>query len=273
MINEEFNHLPFTIYHLLVIRTQKFGSVHLAFAFLAFSIFFIAFTFLLFHPFTSVQAQERMISENYRIIFGNLNSGAGIPSSDNYILDSTIGQTGPGLYSSTNYRVKAGFQYIHSIIPFSFVISDISIDLGELQPDTFSTATNTLTVSAGGAGAYQVKAAENHPLETASGANQIPDTTCDTSCDETTAAVWTSTSSYGFGFNMTGDDIATDFVNSTYFRQFADESSAESPQTIMTSVNVGRDREATVTYKANISSSQAGGTYQNFVKFTAIPGF
>lgn len=217
-------------------------------------------------------AQERMISENYRIIFGNLNSGAGIPSSDNYFLDSTIGQTAPGLYSSTNYRVKSGFQYIHSIIPFSFAISDFTIEFGTLTPETFATQTNTLTVSSGGAGAYQVLASENNPLQTLA-ANQIPDTNCDTSCSETTAGTWTSTTRYGFGFNMSGNDIPADFSSANHFRQFADESTAESPQVVMSSVNVGRDRQATVTYKVNISDTQAAGRYQNIVTYTAVPGF
>lgn len=37
-----------------------------------------------------ISAQERIESPNYRIIFPNFNSGAGIPSSDNYDLNTTI---------------------------------------------------------------------------------------------------------------------------------------------------------------------------------------
>ena len=146
-------------------------------------------------------------------------------------------------------------------------------NFGTLTPNTPSTSTSTLTVSAGGAGGYSVKASENNPLMTADSADIIIDTLCDATCSETTAGVWTSASKYGFGFNMTGDDIDSDFTDSTYFRQFADRSNAESAQTIMTSANVGRSRTATITYKLNISTLQPAGTYRNVIMYTAIPSY
>jgi hypothetical protein len=203
----------------------------------------------------------------------NFNSGAGIPSSSNYSVSSTIGQTAPGLYSSSGYRVKAGFQYIHSIIPFSFSISSISINFGHLTVGTPSTQTNTLTVSAGGAGGYQVKASENTAPKNLSSNKVIPDTTCDVSCSETTAGVWTSNSTYGFGFNMSGNDIPSDFINTTYYRDFANISLGKSPQVVMSSTYVGTARQSTVTYKINVSATQAAGTYQNVITYTAIPSY
>lgn len=241
------------------------------FTFLSTSSFLILFTILFsFHP---ILAQEKVESDNYIIQFPNFNSGAGIPSSTGYKLDSTLGQGAPGLYSSAGYRVKAGFQYIHSIIPFSFAVSKIQINFGTLTPGTPSTDSSTLTVSAGGAGGYSVKASENNPLKTVDSINTIPDTLCDSTCSETTAAVWTSDTKYGFGFNMTGNDISTDFTNSTYFRQFADRSNSENDAVIMTSSNVGRTRIATITYKINVSDFQPAGTYQNIIEFTAIPSY
>jgi hypothetical protein len=240
--------------------------------FFSFTLSIFILSFFTYFP-NLVLAQSKIESPNYRIQFPNFNSGAGIPTSTNFKLDSTLGQGAPGLYSSAGYRVKAGFQYIHSIIPFSFSISDIQINFGSLTIGTPSTDTSTLTVSAGGAGGYTVKASENNPLKTFNSIDTIPDTLCDTTCSETSAAVWTSNSKYGFGFNMTGDDIPADFTNSTYFRQFADTSNSESKATIMSSVNVGRSRVATITYKVNVSNTQPSGTYQNIIMFTAIPGY
>ena len=37
---------------------------------------------------------------------------------------------------------------------------------------------------------------------------------------------------------MTGSDIPADFINSTYYRPFADLSAPENPATVMTSVDV-----------------------------------
>ncbi|MCM8816616.1 MAG: hypothetical protein NC913_03795 [Candidatus Omnitrophica bacterium] len=237
-----------------------------------FIISLIISTFTTLFP-SLILGQARVESDNFRIEFPNLNSGAGLPTSTNYKLDSTIGQTAPGLYSSTGYKLKAGFQYIHSIIPFSFSISDIRVDFGSIIPSTFFTHQSTITVSSGGAGGYQVKASENHPLQNFSG-NIIPDTTCDNSlCNQDQAQQWTQTNKYGFGFNMTGDDIPSDFINSNYFRQFSDKSLGETESTIMSATNVGKSRQATITYKINISPIQEPGNYQNIITFFALPTY
>lgn len=218
-------------------------------------------------------AQAEITSPNYTIQMPNFNSGAGLPSSGNYKVSSTIGQTAAGLFSSAGYRVKSGFQYIYSIIPFSFTISAVSIDMGHLIAQTPVTQTETLTVASGGAGGYQVKASENHPLQIAGGATTIPNTNCDTACTNSTAGVWNSTTKYGFGFNMSGNDIPTDFTNLTYFRPFANRAVSETPQIVMSSIYVGTGRVSTVTYKVNISGTQQGGTYNNIITYTAIPSY
>lgn len=250
--------------------------------FILFGITLLIFQFIVLTPAKNVYAQKKVESDHYTIQLPNLNSGAGIPSSTNFILNSTIGQTAQGEISSTNYIVKAGFQYIHSIIPFYFSISDISIDFGTLTPGTPSTQQATLTVSAGGAGGYAVTAFENHPLQNGQ-SDQIADTLCDSGpCSQTSAQPWTSNTTYGFGFNMSGDDVPADFVNSTYYRQFADASAAESAATIMNKSGVTYDYPnntwpwrsvATITYKVNVSSVQEAGTYTNFVTFIATPTF
>ena len=237
--------------------------------FFVFSLFSILYSLFA----VPVLGQAEITSPNYIIQMPNLNSGAGLPTSSNYKVSSTIGQTAPGLFSSAGYRVKSGFQYIYSIIPFSFTVSSTSINFGSLIAQTPSTATNTLTVSSGGAGGYQVKASENNPLKIGSTGTTIPDTNCDISCSETTAGVWTSSSRYGFGFNMSGDDIPADFTNSTYYRQFANRDGAESPQIVMSSIYVGTGRQSTVAYKVNISGIQPAGVYNNMITYTAIPSY
>ncbi len=223
----------------------------------------------------TVQALD-MDSSRFHIDSANVNSASGDKSSSGYKLSDTIGQTAAGQFSSTGYVVKAGFQYIHSIIPFEFSVSDINIDLGTLVPNTPSTAATVLTVGFGSAGQYQVTAEEIGPLETLSGANSIPDTSCNggaDTCTESLAKLWTSTSAYGFGYNMAGNDIPADFISSSYFRPFPDRTAVESPQVVMSSNNVGQDRQATLTFKSNISSLQPLGSYQTVVNFVATPGF
>lgn len=217
-----------------------------------------------------------MDSPRFHIDNANVNSASGSKSSSGYRLTDTIGQTAAGRFSSAGFIVRAGFQYINSIIPFQFSISNINIDLGTLIPSTPSTATTVLSVSFGSAGQYQVTAIEEGQLRTLSGSNFIPDTECNggvDTCDESTAKTWTSSSAYGFGYNMTGDDIATDFTSGDHYRPFPDRTAPESPAVIMTSTNVGRNRQATVKFKANISSIQPLGSYQTVVNFVATPGF
>jgi hypothetical protein len=228
---------------------------------------------------TPVYAQSgRMNSNQYRIETGNINFGSGTPTSAGYDLGTTIGQIAANEFSSSGYVVKAGFQYMHSILPFTFAISDTSIALGTLTPQTPATATSDLTVSFGGAGQYQVTAIEEGPLDTQSGGDYIPDTSCNggaQTCTETSAHVWTSTSAYGFGYNISGEGTPADFINSTYFRPFPDEDLAEAPAVVMSSSNVtdANGETATVTYKVNISNIQAAGTYDTVIKFVATPSF
>lgn len=234
---------------------------------------FVYWVICLFSCPVTARAQAVVQSPNYIIQMPNFNSGAGIPTSTNYSMSSTIGQTSAGLYSSSGYRVKSGFQYIYSIIPFSFTVSSIKVNFGHLVPQTPSTVASTLTVASGGAGGYQVKASENNPLKISSSGRTIPNTNCNTSCTNTAAGVWDSNSKYGFGFNMTGNDIPADFTDLTYFRPFADRSVSESPQIVMSSIYVGAGRQATVTYKVNISGVQTAGVYNNIITYTAIPSY
>lgn len=219
---------------------------------------------------------DEMKSVQYRIDFGNVNFGSNNGTSTNYGLGTTLGQLAANEFSSSGYVVKAGFQYLHSIIPFAFTISDTSINLGTLTPNTPSTATTDLTVSFGGAGQYQVTAEEIGPLDTASGSDSIIDTSCNggaETCTETSADVWNSSSAYGFGYNMSGTGIPADFTNTTYFRPFPDSTAPESPAVVMSSTNVTKTSTSTVTFKANISPIQAAGSYYTVIRFIATPSY
>lgn len=242
------------------------------FSFILFFIFSI-FAFC----FVKQVSAENMQSESYKIQFGNFNMSSGKESGGAYNLSHTMGglAVGPyGQYGSSNYFIGSGFQYVYQIDYFAFSISKLNIELGELFGDSFKTDSNVIAITTNGVGGYSVYAFENHPLRENSGSKTIPDTTCDFSnCNETVAASWTDPAKPGFGFNISGDDVAADFINANYFRQFADNEAGESMQPIMISNNVALNRIATINYKAAMPGNQASGNYQTSIVFVAVPGY
>ncbi|MEK7458480.1 MAG: hypothetical protein AAB612_03305 [Patescibacteria group bacterium] len=220
------------------------------------------------------KVQANLSSNSYIIQYNNLNMTSGKKTSGSYTLTDTNGQTASGKYGTTGYIVRSGFQYIYSIGTFSFVISNTSIDFGTLSPNVFATATTSIAVSAKGAGGYTVTAFENYPLKKVGTSTTIPNTSCNSSsCTYGTAAVWTDATKAGFGYNMTGSDYPSGFVDSTYFKPFADLSQSQPAQTIMSNSGVVKKQQGIVTYKIAVSGNQAAGQYENHIIYIATPGY
>lgn len=239
-----------------------------------FGLFIVIFLYTL--PILRSIYSVNMESSFYKIQMGTIDIAGGKKSSDSYNLSDSIGQTAAGEFQSAGYIVKAGFQYLHSIIPFTFSISETRINFGTLIANSPQTATTTLNVSFGGSGGYQVTAIEEGPMRTFNNASTIPDTSCNgdgNTCTESLAKPWTSSSAYGFGYNMSGTDIPSDFIDDTYFRPFPDRLQGENPAVVMSSTNVGRNSQATVTFKINISPIQVAGSYQTIINYVATPTF
>lgn len=240
-----------------------------------FVFFLILFLSTIYYLRSNIVFAQTFISPSFRIDFGNFNMTSGKKTSTTYKLTDTVGQIAPGQYDSTGYTVKAGFQYIYDKnIPLSFAISSLDMNFGSLTPNVGSTITNTLTVSTPTAHGYDILALANHPLTTIGANTTIPDTKCNSNtCSESVSDVWTSSSAYGFGFNANGDGTSSYFTDSTYFRQFADNSLGETAKIIMSEIVPVENHSAIITYKINISSAQPAGTYQNSINFIAIPKY
>ncbi|MDE2025826.1 MAG: hypothetical protein KGJ07_04995 [Patescibacteria group bacterium] len=239
------------------------------------TVYLLAFLLLyLFAP--SVNALT-MKNNSYIIQMGNLNTGAGKGANSQYGLSVTIGQTAPGLYTGTNYKVRSGFQYIYSIIPFSFSITPLEINFGTLSPTNFVTRTQTVTVKNGSAFGYVVTAAENHQLLVPAIGAMIPNTSCDSgTCTTSLATAWTNTFAFGFGLRceyFVGSTCTSDFNGANLFRPLADKSAGQTPQAFISASNVTHGTTETFTYKINVSASQAAGDYSNVVELIATPTF
>jgi len=226
-------------------------------------------------------ASPNLNSDNYRITWPNLNMAGGGSTSADYNISITGGQTSPGLFSSTGFKIRSGFQYIHSIIPFSFRISALSLNFGELTTNVLTNKKElTLKVNSGSAGGYQVTVQENKALTSTAGTTII-DTNCDVAdaCDQNDSGTWALTTTYGFGYTMTGKDVPTEFSTGKY-KRFANASNlpTENPVKIMgltpaEDVVAERNKIATMSARINIGGLQAAGVYQNILTFTAIPTF
>ncbi len=241
----------------------------------AMTIVFLIFCVFEFFTSASIVSADTLTSPAFEINMGTINITGGQKSSTSFKLTDTVGQTFQGRFDSTGFVVKAGFQYIYSLIPFTFTISNLDLNFGSLVPGTPSLLTNLLTVTTGSAYGYTVKVIEDHPLRLSNGVVTIPDTPCDIAspCTQSDATPWTINTNYGFGYNIQGDDVDTaDFVDNTYFRPFPVQD-VDDPATVMSRGSVATDSAATVTYKINISGTQAAGTYQNNLQYIAIPSF
>lgn len=216
----------------------------------------------------------------YIIDMGNLNSIAGNTSGPSNKLSITSGETGSGLYSlnGVNYKVKAGFQYVRPN-PFIFKIVSPQVNFGTLTASTPVNRTSNLVVTNSSAHGYIVTAMEASQLKDQTSGATIPDTTCDNGlCTTTSAQPWVlnidgSSTTYGFGYNcvnVSGTECPGDFTNATYFRPF---SASPSATTVMSNANVGRNQTVQITYRVNVSATQASGLYTNIITYIATPTF
>ncbi|KKP69439.1 hypothetical protein A2X44_02780 [candidate division CPR3 bacterium GWF2_35_18] len=236
-------------------------------------IFILLLAFIFIFSFKRAKAFEAQ-SENFRLDWGNLNDFAGQKSSDNYSLVDTGGQIAPGLYESDGFKAMIGFEYLYSIIPFTFTISNSAIDFGTLSIDTPKTDTTNLIVTSGAAHGYQVTASENNQLDNlAYPGTYIEDTRGD-NLDITylNNGDWNINTTYGFGYtlaNITGTDA--EFTSG--YKQFSDESNSEPEQIVMNNIGITQGSEVQVTYKINIGATQESGTYQNRIKYICTGTF
>ena len=242
---------------------------------LSFKIFLLL---VAYHLLSAANVQANMKSDDYILQMPNLNFTSGSVSSDAYKMGFTGGQTAPGEYTSAGFKVLSGFWYLKTIVPFSFTVSNQLIDFGSLSPGVPKYETTLLTVSAGGAGGYQVTVQENHPLTVSSTGYSIPDTTGDNGdITEKNAGSWTQNTTYGFGYTVYGSDVVSPFPTTTpagtQYKQFADISKNEEPQVIMSSSRIVKAHSATVTYKVNISANQPAGRYHNVIMYIATPTY
>lgn len=220
---------------------------------------------------------ENLTSKDYVIKMGTINIGGGAKTIGNIKLIDTVGQTAPGQFETTGFRIGSGFSYAVGKEPFSFTVSENTIEFPNLTANTFSRSQSTLQVGGVGIHGYTVSVIEDHPLMVGESQTLIPDTACDPAqkCTPAKAAPWTAGTAHGFGYNMSGADTdQNDFVDATYFKPFPNNAANQNPIPIMAHHGAaGKKASATITYQTNISPTQLNGAYENSIQFIAIPAY
>src|SRR3990167_9586522 len=166
-----------------------------------------------------------------------------------------------------------------------------SVPWGTLSTaDSFSEASQQLTVSTNADGGYSVTIEENDQMGkdgvTCTGASAgesvscIEDTTCDgAACTESTSADWATASNNGLGFslaNQSGTDAEFLYNESSRTfssRQVADQEVPETKAAVMSNAAPVSGSSVYVCYRITVSGTQPAGYYYNKVKYTATATF
>jgi len=213
----------------------------------------------------------------YNIEMGSVNIGGGNMTGENIKLNSSLGQPVQGEFESTGTKIKAGFEYLRPRKPFALSVTGTNLNFGTITANTFKSISSNLIVSAGSAAGFTVKVIEDHSLRISNQDSIIADTSCDPSlpCSVGQAAPWIETTSYGFGFNITGDGVdSANFISPDHFQPFPNNELGQDPVTIMSAARAyGKTSSAAISYKINVSPSQLNGLYQNTIQFIALPSF
>ena len=252
------------------------------------NIFFTILILFIFFFTKQIQADYRFQSDTYIIDWGTFNITSGNKTSTNFKLSDTVGQNAPREYTNTPYILQSGFQYIYNTLnKFSFIIEDddLEVALGTLTSGVGKTSFHYIAISSPAGNGYQIMVHQAHPLQNEVGIS-IPNTSCNigSTCTISSSTDWTSSSSYGFGYNALGvnssnivDNIGTSlyFSNKNKYRPFADQSTnpPQNNQIIMSQNQPTQNKRAKITYKVNISPIQSSGEYETNIVFTAVPRY
>jgi len=154
-----------------------------------------------------------------------------------------------------------------------------AVPLGVLALNTFKSGAQKLTVSTNAVSGYAVTAIENTALSNlAASPTYIADTTCDsgTPCTHTSSGAWaTASGNSGFGYTVAIVSGTTPTIAPTApaYQHFPNSGASESPFQIMSNTTTSDTHVVDVCYKIAVGATQAAGTYENQVTYTATATF
>lgn len=192
--------------------------------------------------------------------------------------DSSANQTNSTDNSEfiNNYK-KAG--YLLRSNPYQKDTKGLSIEISEdtiLHPNlsAFIPSSRSIDITIEGADyGYKLKAAEDNQLK--NDFITIPDTSCDQSpirCSVIHASAWKG-NSLGFGYNVSSEDGAEDFIDSSYYRPFPNLSQADGAEVVAQNYFPKDSTSLTLTTKIVTVSEKDETMFTNQIYISLIPNY
>lgn len=202
---------------------------------------------------------------------------AGIMQDDNYRIEfdktAIFSNPTPKIASPSSMTSRSLSKDAHERTSLSFTVSENIIDFGILTGTNPVTRSNTITLKTTNT-TGSVFAQFDHDLAS-SETTIIPQTTCDGgACDTKTAAIWTSSLAFGYGYHCSdeqGKGCDASFADTSFFKQFPINSAKQNP--ILLAQSTQTEAKKTMLYKINISTSQIPGYYSNTLTYVAVPSY
>ena len=207
-------------------------------------------------------ADVESTSTNYKIKTPTLDEAGPDKSSTNYKLGDSVGQTAQGYASSTNYKLYAGFQYYGNVLLVLSITCDSAISLPAITPGTPQSANNNCTIVTNSTSGYTLYTWQNNdptrtsppfqtitPANLGSYSNPIP---------------WSTGSSVGLGFSLSGSTIEAKWNSGTNFSSFVNNAE---PANIYNSSLPSGSITIVSPLKLDTSQTQVSGVYQNEIYY------
>lgn len=182
-------------------------------------------------------------------------------SSGGFYLDDTLGEAVTGRSSTTNNTMGAGFQEMIKDDILSLSVNLTSLNLGTLSTASTASSSHILYIECSAASGVDVSF---DGATLTSGSYTIP------AIGSTAANADPGTSQFGFNAIRTVGSVSNPEPPYDTAGEYAFNSG---DSIISASAPMGSEEQYTVTYIADIGTSQAGGIYTSAITYTALANF
>lgn len=219
----------------------------------------------------------------YKIQSDSINFGGVRSTSTTYLIEDTMGEVATGEATSTNYKVKAGYQQMQEVYLSMSSVSNVNLSpsIGGVTGGIANGST-TFTVTTDNVAGYTVTIQASSSPALQSPLDFFADYSASASSPDYSFASTSSTSRYGF--TVEGTDIANSFKdngssacntgsNDTVDKCWAGLSTSNQTIVNRTSANHPTGTPTTIKFRAHSGSShiQINGTYVATTTITALP--